>query len=420
MGVGFSLFGFFWGSWAVAAADLERALGVSPGGFGLLLSLALAGAAVGNAFGGALTERRGTARVLGVTLVVWAALIAVMAAARSRPALGAALVGVVTVGGMVDVAMNVAATAALAATPGRLVRFHGRFNLGAAGGAALTGTLIGTHHGWRWPWVGVAVVAALLGLVCLRAPLPAGEAGERSGLRATVATLRRERLVLVEVAFAVGAMVEGGIELWGVLYMRTRLASGLLVGAGGAVAAYLLAASARLALGPRVGRSGPVRGVAVGAGTAAAGTTLMAVAPTAWVAALGLVAAAGGVSMCWPLLLAHASAGRPRPGLVVGAVSGVGYLGLVLGPTLVGVVAEGVGLRAGLGLLAAAAVFVAIVPALAGPSDVDRAVAAPSGPTPSTSRRSQPRSERPSAPVTSTATGAVTRPRASWTRGGSR
>lgn len=404
----------------MAAADLERALGVSPGGFGLLLSLALAGAAVGNAAGGALTERWGTSRVLGGTLVVWAALVAAMAAAHQRLALGAALVGVVTAGGMVDVAMNVAATAALGATPGRLVRFHGRFNLGAAAGAGLTGALIGTHHGWRWSWAGVAVAAALLGLVCLRAALPAGEAGERSGVRAAVATLRRERLVLVAVAFAVGAMVEGGIELWGVLYMRTRLASGLLVGAGGAVAAYLLSASARLALGPRVGRHGPVRGVAAGAGAAAAGTALMAVAPVAWVAALGLIVAAGGVSMCWPLLLARASAGRPRPGLVVGAVSGVGYLGLVLGPTLVGAVAEGAGLRAGLGMLAGAAVFVAIVPVLVGPPGGGPVGPGPAGGPPSTSRRSQPRSEGRSAPVASTATGAVTTPRASWTRGGSR
>jgi MFS family permease len=67
--------------------------------------------------------------------------------------------------------------------------------------------------------------------------------------------------------------------------------------------------------------------------------------------------------MCWPLLLAQAGAGRPRAGAAVGAVSAVGYLGLVMGPAVVGWMAQAVGLRAALGLLAAAAVVVAVVPA---------------------------------------------------------
>lgn len=66
--------------------------------------------------------------------------------------------------------------------------------------------------------------------------------------------------------------------------------------------------------------------------------------------------------MCWPLLLAQAGAGRTRAGAVVGAVSAVGYLGLVMGPVVVGWVAEAVGLRAALGVLAAAALTVALVP----------------------------------------------------------
>ena len=90
---------------------------------------------------------------------------------------------------------------------------------------------------------------------------------------------------------------------------------------------------------------------------------VLATAGTAVFAAVGLVLAAGGISMCWPLLLAQAGAGRSRAGAVVGAVSAVGYLGLVMGPAVVGWVAEAVGLRAALGVLAAAAVVVAVVPA---------------------------------------------------------
>jgi MFS family permease len=168
------------------------------------------------------------------------------------------------------------------------------------------------------------------------------------------------------------------VELWGVLFLRTTLPSGLAVSAISAVAAYSVAAAARLLLGPLAGRRGPIPGVAAGAGTAAAGILLLALASTGPVAGLGLVLAAGGISLCWPLLLSLASAGRPRPGAVVGAVTAVGYTGFVVGPTVVGALAGGFGLRAGLVLLAAFAAFVAVAPAVSAARR--RPAAASSGP----------------------------------------
>lgn len=360
----FWLFGYFWGSWAVAAANLERALGVSHGGFGLILSSGLAGAALSNAAGGTWAERLGTSRLLGGALLVWSVCLLAGAVAPVPALLGLSVVAAVVVGGLVDVVMNVAATAALSATPGRLVRFHGGFNAGAALGAASTGALIGAGAGWRWSWAVTAVLAAGLGLYCRRAQLPGAEAGEHTPLRRTLTVLRRERLILLAAAFAAGAMVEGGVELWGVLFLRTRVASGLLVGSAGAVMGYAVAMTARVSLGPLVGRTAPRLGVTIGAATAAAGAAVLVLAPGAWPKAAGLVAAAGGISLCWPLLLAAAGAGRRRPGVVVGAVSALGYTGMVVGPSVVGWMAQLWGLRAGLLFLAGAAVFVAAAPLL--------------------------------------------------------
>jgi MFS family permease len=358
----FVLFGVFWGGWAVEAVNVERALGLSAAGFGLLLSAGLVGGASSNAVGGALCERLGTGRVLGWSLAVWAVLLSLGAAVREPVAMELAIVAMFAVAGLIDVTINVAATAALADRPGRLVAFHSRFNVGAAAGAALTGALLASGASWRWMWVGVAAASVGLSVVCHRVRLPAGEPGHRVPLGGTLSLLRREGLLLLATAFALAAMVEGGIELWGVLFLRTYLSSGLLIGAGGAVLGYSVAALARSTLGPRVGQRGPARGVVIGAGTAAVGVATMALAPTALLAAVGLVLAAGGISMCWPLLLAQVGAGRSRSGAAVGAVSAVGYLGLVVGPALVGWVADGVGLRAALGVLAAAAAVVAVVP----------------------------------------------------------
>jgi len=219
---------------------------------------------------------------------------------------------------------------------------------------------------WRLVWAGIAACAVALAVAVRRTPLPGGGAGDVVSMREVANVLRREHLVLVAAAFAVGAMVEGGVDLWGVLHLRRSFSGGgLLVGASSAVAGYLVAMTARIALGPVAGRRGPVAGVAIGAGAAVAGTVLLAASPIAVVAGLGLVLAAGGISLCWPLLLSFAADGRARPGAVVGAVTSAGYVGFVLGPSLVGTVAGAVGLRAGLFVLAGAALFVAVAPVIA-------------------------------------------------------
>jgi MFS family permease len=357
-------FGAFWGSWSIAAADVEHELRISHGTFGLILSLGLAAAGLANVLGGVLAERHGTARVLSFALLVWAALLAGAALAQPRLLLISLIVATFAVGGVVDTVMNVSATAALANQPGHLVRFHALFNIGAAVGALGTGLLVSNDHSWRWWWGLVAVTAVAIAYLCTRVVLPAGERGENIPLGGAFRLLRAEKLVLVATAFAVGAMVEGGVDLWGVLYLRTELSSGLAVGVTSAVIAYVVAALARIVFGPTVGRHGAARGVAIGASTAAVGIVMLTLLPGAWLRGLGLVVAAGGISMCWPLLLAHATAGKERPGTIVGAVTAVGYLGLFAGPTMVGWIATGVSLQAGLLALAGAAVFVAIAPNL--------------------------------------------------------
>lgn len=355
-------FGLFWGGWAVGAADVERALHVGHAGFGFLLSAALVGAAWANAVAATWAERWGTSRVLAACLMAWGTALLAMSAFHGPVVLAGAVVAAVTLGGAVDVVMNVAATAGLADRPGGLVRFHGLFNLGGAAGAAAMGVLLANHATFRWLWAVVALNALMLAAVCRTRPLPAGEAGDHVPLGDALRRLRHSRLWLIALAFAVGAMVEGGVELWGVLFLRTQLKTGLAVGAGSAVLGYAIATAARVGLGPLAGRRGAAAGVTAGASLAAVGLVVLLTSTGPMLAAAGFVAAAGGVSMCWPLLLAYAAQGSPRPGPVVGAVSAVGYLGFVVGPMIVGALAGVASLRAGLGFLAVAAVFVAVAP----------------------------------------------------------
>jgi len=354
-------FGVFIGGWAVLAADLERALHLGHGGFGALLAVALAGSAVVNGAAGSLAERWGTSTTLARCLVAWSVAVLCISAAPRPWALGVACVVTLGLGGAVDVAMNVAAAAAYTDRPGALVRFHACFNGGAVIGAIIAGLLVHIGVSWRWSFVGTAAIGLVNAFVCSRASLPAGEAGDAQGPLHALRTIRAERLLGLALVFACGAMVEGGIDTWGVLVLRERLGATVLVGAGAYLAGQAVATLARVTLGPAAGAWGSVRGLALGGGLASIGLALVALAP-AWGAVVGLAAAAAGISVCWPLLVSQASSGLERPAAVVGGVTAIGYLGFVVGPPVIGALAGLVGLRSALLALAAGAAAVAIVP----------------------------------------------------------
>jgi hypothetical protein len=79
--------------------------------------------------------------------------------------------------------------------------------------------------------------------------------------------------------------------------------------------------------------------------------------------ATGLALACIGISVVWPLLLADVNNEARHPALAIGGVSAAGYLGMVAGPPIVGVLSGAFDLTTGLVVLAAVASFVAVTPA---------------------------------------------------------
>jgi MFS family permease len=97
---------------------------------------------------------------------------------------------------------------------------------------------------------------------------------------------------------------------------------------------------------------------------AAAGLLVEAAAPNTAIAVTGLVLAALGVSMCWPLLVSAVGNAFDRPAVAVGGLTAAGYLGIVAGPPLVGGISGLAGLRAGLVALAVIAAGAALTAAI--------------------------------------------------------
>lgn len=371
----------FWGSWAVATANVRVTYGLSNAQLGALLAVAVTisgtvGAVVGNR-----AERWGAVPTLVRSLLAWALLLALTGAADTRTEFVIAFIAAMAAGGCVDMTMNASSAARLGDRPGRLVQFHGIFNAGALVGAVMLGVLVQGDISWRWAWPAVAVAALPLAAwvhlrgsdpySSVRTVSPGGlvvptDAGASTHLSfvGSLAQLRADGLMVLLALFAAAEVVEGGVDTWGVLYLRTQLAVSALAGASAYGLGQVIAILTRGMAGPSLGRVRPRLGVMAGATVACGGLTLEALAGSPLLAGLGLALAAGGSAIFWPLLMAHVSTVATRPTATVSAFTASGYLGWVAGAPLIGLASDSWGLGAGLGITATLAATVAIVMAV--------------------------------------------------------
>ena len=256
-------FGFFAGSFAVAAIDIERTFRLSDAGLGFLLAVGILTATAIAAIGGALTDRIGASALFVRALAVWGALLLVEAGAPNLVLFVPAFALATGAGGLVDVVMNILAADALSTSPGRLVRFHGLFNAGAVMGAVFTGIVLRLDVSWRVVWAIVAIAAFATAVVAPRAHIPDPPRGDHVSMWRALVGLRHEGLLVLALVFAASAIVEGGVATWGVLYLRAHLGVGVLAGVGAYAVGAFLATLARIGGGTRVGALGTRRAVAI-------------------------------------------------------------------------------------------------------------------------------------------------------------
>jgi MFS family permease len=389
--VTFLLLGAFWGTWAVAVFDVQRTFHLTDGALGTLLAVAVGSAAVGGAVVSHRAERWGTGPMLAGSLVAWALLLVGAAAAGPWPVFAVLFCAAEVAGGCVDTAMNAAASRRLAGRPGALVRFHALFNAGALCGAGMAGLVLWQGVSWRWLWpligLGALGLAAWVWRTALPEPesvaaTPATVAGTAAGTVAAsdgeadtparsapqdrgravhpVTRLRVDGLLLLLGVFALAEVVEGGVDTWGVLYLRTHLATGVLLGAGAYVVGQSVAVTTRGAGGPLLGRLSPRAALVVGGLLAGGGILLESRSPAAVAAACGLALGAGGASLFWPLVMSEVTRHASRATSAVGAFTAAGYVGWVAGAPAVGWVSDTWGPARGLQLLASLAGVVVV------------------------------------------------------------
>jgi MFS family permease len=361
----FVIFGLFWGSWAVMLFNIQRAFRLSDTDIGILLSVAIAVAGASSAVMGHLSDRVGARRLLWIAMFAWAVLLLVMSLTRSRWTFAGALVLVEIAGGSIDTAMNAEASHRLIGNPAALVRFHALFNTGALVGAAAAGAVIGAGLSFRWVWPGIAACALAVGVWVLgNDPGTAMAGAEGTGSTGApshpLRRLRHEGLLVLLAVFALAEIAEGGVDTWGVLYLRNHLATGVLLGAGAYVVGQGMAATTWGAAGTLLGKLSARRALIVGGCVAGGGILLESLSHLSVLAAVGLMLGAGGASLFWPLVMSTVSRSASQVVSAVGTFTAAGYIGWVAGAPVVGWVSQTYGPARGLQILAFSAGSVAL------------------------------------------------------------
>jgi MFS family permease len=361
----FLVHGLVVSTWVSRIAAVKSALGLGDGALGFALLGSAIGSLTAIPMSGWAVSKYGSRAAVQWTAAGFAFSLLLLAFAPTLPTLFAALVAYGAMAGANDVTINAQAVG-VEKRLGRpmMSRFHAMFSLGGMIGAA-AGALLATYG--VPPALHLTAVAALVaGLITVTRPLLV-ETRERAEKPAGSA-LGRPPAALVALS-AIGFCIflsEGAIADWTAVYIREVLnAPEGLAAAGYAAfsAAMTLFRLAGDAITVRLGRAWTVRG---GALVAACGLTAVVAADSPYTALAGFAAAGAGFSSIIPIVFA--AGGRiPSVGEAAGvaAVSGVGYLGFLVGPPTIGFISELTSLRVGLcvlvGLSAAAAVLVSTV-----------------------------------------------------------
>lgn len=259
--------------------------------------------------------------------------------------------GVTGIGtGFIDVLVNQIGHR-LELTSGRSVLqgIHAGYSTGAmigAMGAAII-LLNNTGGGWRIALL-FASLAQLPGLLlCVFEPSfrragPVEKAQESISL---IAFVRRPALLATALIVLSAFFVEGSLDVWAVTYLRKTLGASILAGAIGFSAFALSTAVGRIFAGRILFGMGYKRTILLsGAGSVIAGT-LAVIAPTALVATLAYLMMGFCLAAAGPAAFGSIPGTGSQAGVSIAAVTTVGYIGFVVGPPVMGWLADVAGIR---------------------------------------------------------------------------
>ena len=360
----FALDGFVFAGWVVRIPAVKADVHASAGVLGLALLCVSAGAILTMGPVGRLCIRYGNHRVTVAAAVVLCGSVALPAQVHSAAGLSGVLLVFGTGFGGLNVALNSAAVDLIAVIRRPVMpSFHAAYSLGGLLGATLGGLLAtqlsAAAHLGLMAGLGLAATAALA-VPLLRHHVPpaprstedgagtgagtdrAAGTGDGTGSAASAARGPMLLVLLFGLVALCDAYGEGALADWGTLHLTADVHASASVAAAG-FASYSLAMTAGRLSGTRlIERFGPTRIMVGGSAVATVGMLVAALSP--WLPAVlaGFLLVGLGLANIFPLAINGAGTLNGPKG--VATASTLGYGGMVLGPPLIGFLAQLIGL----------------------------------------------------------------------------
>ncbi len=356
----FILNGALFGIWASRIPAVRDRLELSHEALGYGLLFMAAGAVCSFPITGKLTDRFGAVAITRIIAVLYTASLILLAFADGFWALAGFLFVFGAFHGSMDVAMNAwAAEVEQAYDKPVMSSFHAIWSLGAGLGAlsGYAAVQMGLTVMQHFLLAGGIVVVLALALSWVR-----WTSRQSEGKKGSVFALPSGALVLVGFTALCGALGEGAVADWSAIFLRDETGAAESIAALGYAVFSVTMVLFRLAGGFVISRFGPVATARFGGICAAVGVFAVVSAGEAGLALAGFALMGIGYAVIMPLAFSRA-ANDPDvpPGQAIASVATLGYGGLLIGPPLIGFLAELMTLRLAFAVLLPLAVLIIVL-----------------------------------------------------------
>lgn len=333
--------------------DLQIRASLSEGELGFVLTGGPVGALAIYAFASRFIEKFGTRRA-----IFWTFILGAFSAALLSSVIHPVLMFVIlalngAISSAANIAINVEADRVENGTQSRIMNWcHGMWSIGYFLAALIAGGLRGVGvdpevHLWiLFPLFSLLTLVLVPRMREFAPRLHTGAATARGFVLPTLA-------VCALVAFGLGAeLLEGSSRVWATIYIRDGFDVLPIIESAAPVAIVFTMAAGRLVADRWIDRYGPRRAAGVSLIVAQLGLVALVLAPNAYVAIVGFAVAGCGVGIVYPLMLSSAARLGDRPASEnVAAITLIIQLVMLVAPLVIGVIAEGFGVRAAFGSL---------------------------------------------------------------------
>ncbi|MGC3946159.1 MAG: MFS transporter [Chryseolinea sp.] len=342
-GIGFA-------SWASRIPDIKRTLSLSDAGLGSVLFALPAGSIIGLPFAGFLVTRFGSKRVVSLAAILYALTLVAIGFSATTWQLVIGLLVFGTCGNLVNIAINTQAIGVEEMYKKSIMAsFHGAWSLAGFSGAAIGGAMVSAEitPGYHFAFVSCfAIVTVIVGQSFL---LRSKVSGDDHPLFA----FPDGPLMRLGVIGFCGMACEGAMFDWSGVYFQTVvLAPATLVTLGYIVFMCAMAAG-RFTGDWLVNQIGRKKMIQLSGLLITLGLSASVAFPSLVPATIGFLLVGFGVSSIVPLI--YSAAGKSQtlsPGMALAAVSTISFFGFLLGPPVIGFIAEAANLRYSYALIA--------------------------------------------------------------------